>query len=103
MNFNTVLLNMYRHGDDAVGWHSDSEPELGMQPFIASLSLGASRDLILRRKDDNRRKITVSLAHGSLLKMSGELQRYWQHSLPRRRGVLSPRINLTFRYIHNKF
>lgn len=38
--FNSVLLNRYRHGGDAIGWHSDDEAELGIDPLIASLSLG---------------------------------------------------------------
>ena len=43
VTFNSVLLNYYRDGKDSVGWHSDDEPELGVNPVIASLSLGATR------------------------------------------------------------
>ncbi len=28
-SFNSVLCNLYRDGNDAIGWHSDDEPELG--------------------------------------------------------------------------
>src|SRR5215475_9086359 len=41
--FNSVLLNYYRDHQDSIGFHSDAEPELGAQPVIASLSLGAER------------------------------------------------------------
>src|SRR5262245_55369393 len=29
VDFNSVLLNYYRDGNDSMGWHSDDEPELG--------------------------------------------------------------------------
>ena len=41
--FNSVLLNLYRDGRDSVSWHSDDEPELGPEPTIASVNLGATR------------------------------------------------------------
>ena len=48
--FNSVLANLYRDGHDAMGWHSDDEPELGVRPVIASLSLGAERRFRFRRR-----------------------------------------------------
>ncbi len=97
--FNSVLVNFYRDGSDAVSWHADDEPELGSQPLIASVSLGASRDFILRRKHDVASKISVSLENGSLLVMAGTTQQEWEHALPRRKRVKQPRLNLTFRQI----
>ena len=41
--FNTALLNLYRDGNDSMGWHQDNERTLGKNPVIASLSLGAER------------------------------------------------------------
>jgi len=98
--FNCVLMNLYRDGDDSMGWHSDDEPELGPNPVIASLSLGAARDFALRhRQDPARPKLVLRLEPGSLLLMRGATQHHWQHALPRRRRVREPRINLTFRRI----
>lgn len=98
---NSVLVNLYRDGHDSVGWHADDEPEFGQQPVIASLSLGAERDFMLRYRDRksgiSNQKIT--LASGSLLIMSGHTQEFWQHALPKRKKVTAPRINLTFRQI----
>jgi len=96
--FNSVLLNYYRNGRDSNGWHSDDEPELGDNPVIASLSLGAPRDFQLRSKRDKSLKQTLSLEHGSLLVMRGTTQRCWQHQIPKRANAAS-RINLTFRTI----
>jgi alkylated DNA repair dioxygenase AlkB len=96
--FNTVLLNLYRDGNDTVSWHADNEEELGPQPVIGSVSLGAEREFILRH---NTRAdvgdVTVLLPHGSLLLMAGSTQACWKHSLPRRKRVTAERINLTFR------
>ena len=96
--FNSVLVNYYRDGQDSNGWHSDDEPELGENPIIASLSLGAPRDFHLRHKFDKALKHKVSLEHGSLLMMRGPTQSRWQHHIPKRARA-DGRINLTFRTI----
>jgi alkylated DNA repair dioxygenase AlkB len=95
--FNSVLANLYRSGDDCIGWHSDDEPELGREPVIASLSLGAERRFDLRRKDDHSIVKSLVLEHGSLLIMSGRTQQCWQHAIARTRYATDERINLTFR------
>jgi len=94
-----VLLNLYRGGRDSMGWHSDDEPELGAEPVIASLSLGATRDFSLRQKKPGAQKIKMALPSGSLLVMSGRLQHCWQHQLPKTQLPVGERINLTFRLI----
>ncbi len=95
-SFNSVLINYYRNGQDSNGWHADDEPELGKQPVIASLSLGAPRDFHLRHKRNKQLKHTISLEHGSLLLMRGSTQELWQHQVPKRANAQA-RINLTFR------
>ncbi len=97
--FNSVLANRYRDGRDGMGWHSDDEPELGAQPVIASLSLGATRRFLLRRRDDPAQAFEFALGHGDLLVMAGETQRHYQHALPKTARPLGERINLTFRWI----
>ena len=98
LQFNSALANLYRNGADSVGWHSDDEPELGSEPIIASVSLGAQRDFQIRHRVlSNVPTINMNLEHGSLLLMRGTTQQDWKHQLPRRKRVLKPRINLTFR------
>ncbi len=97
--FNSVLLNLYRTGTDSMGWHSDDEKELGNNPIIASLSLGASRTFVLKHKHQKNLQIKLNLPHGSLLLMQGSNQHHWLHSLPKMKTVVEPRINLTFRKI----
>lgn len=96
--YNAVLLNLYRNEQDSVAWHSDDEAELGPQPAIASLSLGATRTFKLRHK-----KLGIShsimLDDGCLLRMAGLTQRCWKHAVLKERNSKGPRINLTFRHI----
>ena len=97
--FNSVLLNAYRDGNDAMGWHSDDEPELGEDPTIASLSLGETRRFRLRHRERCAPSRGFDLEHGSLLVMDGPTQRNWQHAVPRTRRTVGPRLNLTWRRI----
>jgi alkylated DNA repair dioxygenase AlkB len=95
-----MLGNLYRTGADSMGWHSDDEPKLGPAPVLASLSFGATRRFVVRRKDDKSRKIDVPLPGNSLLIMRGATQANWQHAIPKTRKPVGPRINLTFRKMH---
>ncbi|WP_204102867.1 MULTISPECIES: alpha-ketoglutarate-dependent dioxygenase AlkB [Spirulina sp. CCY15215] len=99
VNFNSVLLNLYRTGKDSVSWHSDDEPELGTNPIIASVSFGATRRFSLKHKISKDRKVHIDLESGSLLLMKGETQHCWQHQIPKTSKSVKPRINLTFRVI----
>jgi len=99
-DFNSVLLNYYRDGQDSVAWHADDEPELGANPVIASLSLGAERKFQLRHKrDKGRDRYHMLLRNGSVLIMGKTLQNNWLHQLPKETTLRSPRINLTFRQV----
>ncbi|WP_372638005.1 alpha-ketoglutarate-dependent dioxygenase AlkB [Alcanivorax jadensis] len=97
--FNSVLANRYRNGEDCMGYHSDDEPELGPEPWIASYSLGAERDFVFRPRGGGRQCLCLALPDNSLLLMSPEVQRGFQHALPRRQRVQAERLNLTFRRI----
>ena len=99
VEFNSVLLNWYRDGQDHLNWHADDEKELGINPIIASANFGETRDFVVRRNDDPLKKIVLPLKHGTLLLMRGELQHFWQHSVPKRTKVNGSRFNLTFRRI----
>ncbi len=98
--FNSVLVNNYRDGNDSVAWHADDERELGPDPHIASLSLGATRRFELKHRTRKLSRLNLSLESGSLLLMGSGLQRHWVHQLPKDTGITLPRINLTFRFIH---
>ena len=99
VTFNSVLLNLYRAGNDSMGWHSDDEPELGRNPVIGSLSLGGTRQFRLRHKHQKALKAKLALTSGSFLLMQGTTQHYWQHQVPKTKRAVPPRLNLTFRVI----
>ncbi|KPP72356.1 alpha-ketoglutarate-dependent dioxygenase alkB3-like, partial [Scleropages formosus] len=107
-SFNSLLCNLYRDGKDSIAWHSDSEPSLGPQPTIASLSLGDTRCFSLRKQptlEDGGdytyvERLKIPLAHGTLLLMEGATQEDWQHQVAKEYHDRGPRINLTFRTIY---
>lgn len=97
--FTTCLANLYRSGNDSNGWHSDNEKELGHNPVIASLSLGATRSFQLKHKTDSSQRFNIELPSGSLLIMKGTTQEFWKHQIPKTKKHVGERINLTFRTI----
>ncbi|MCH4823488.1 alpha-ketoglutarate-dependent dioxygenase AlkB [Gramella lutea] len=99
INFNVCLANLYRDGSDSMGWHADDEKELGKNPTIASVSLGAERMFHFKHKFIKTARYKIKLKHGSLLIMKGTTQEFWKHQLPKTKRQVGPRINLTFRKI----
>lgn len=103
--FNFVLVNRYENGMDYMGEHRDDEKELVLDMPIASVSFGQSRDFIFKHKDNRGKnksrqdlgKIDLLLENGSLLVMNPPTNSFWYHSLPIRKSIKLPRINLTFR------
>ncbi|KAG8334534.1 Alpha-ketoglutarate-dependent dioxygenase alkB 2 [Homalodisca vitripennis] len=104
-NFNFVLVNRYKDGNDHMGYHRDDEADLESLAPIASISLGQTRDFVFQHADARRSgpgkrdvpPVKLSLNHGSLLMMNPPTNRFWYHSLPRRKNCPGVRINLTFR------
>ncbi|KAE8441542.1 hypothetical protein EG329_004850 [Mollisiaceae sp. DMI_Dod_QoI] len=108
--FNFCLVNYYASGSDSISYHSDDERFLGTLPAIASFSLGARRDFLMKHKivapNDNTpppletKPIKLALASGDMLLMRGSTQANWLHSIPKRTGKNADdggRINITFR------
>ena len=104
VNFNSCLLNYYPSGDDGMGYHADDERELGAQPIIASLSLGATRKFVFKHKTIRQKnklvKVELYLESGQLIVMHGDTQRFWKHSITRTKTAATGRISLTFRKIY---
>lgn len=98
--FNRALANYYRDGNDSMDWHADDEIELGPDPVIASLSLGAERTFQLRH-NETKEKVSINLPHGSLLVMGPKIQTFWKHRIAKVRGMHEPRVNFTFRFMDN--
>jgi len=97
--FTSALLNLYRDGNDSMGWHRDNEKELGDQPVIGSVSFGATRNFQFRNYKTKKDVKSLELSHGSFLLMRGDTNHYWEHRVPKTKQVLNKRINITFRVI----
>lgn len=97
IDFNSALVNFYPDGNHTIGLHSDNEKSLGYNPHIASISLGTTRNFILRNKE-TKKEHSILLENGSLLYMGDNSQTKYLHSLPKSKSKL-PRFNITFRKI----
>lgn len=95
-HYNACLLNLYHHGDEGMGWHSDDEKSIVPQSAIASLSFGAARKFVFKHKE-SKESVSLLLENASLLLMKGCTQEKWVHALPKTKKVKDLRINLTFR------
>ncbi|MCC5636366.1 alpha-ketoglutarate-dependent dioxygenase AlkB [Nostoc sp. CHAB 5844] len=95
--FDIVIGNRYRNGQDSIGWHSDDESSMGYRPAIASISLGACRKFSVKSKIKGSKATHFWLEHGSLLLMLPGCQEGYIHQLPKDDKCLCEQINLTFR------
>jgi len=98
--FNICLTNYYIDGKKSIGWHSDNE-EKGNTDCIASISLGAEREFMFRKKNSKDIYKKILLHNGSLIIMAEGCQENYQHSLPINKLCKDPRLNLTFRFFNN--
>ena len=96
-DYNSVLLNRYSNAQDSVSWHSDDEPEMDSSHPIASLSLGAAREFLVRPIAQKKAVQSYLLTSGSLLVMPAGFQQRYQHCVPKSQTPCGPRVNLTFR------
>jgi alkylated DNA repair dioxygenase AlkB len=97
--FNTVLMNLYRSGNDSVSWHSDDDYPHGGHPGVASLSLGETRRFRIAHKRHAAERYAIDLTAGGLLLMEGTSQVDYRHALPKSAKALGARVNLTFRHM----
>jgi alkylated DNA repair dioxygenase AlkB len=102
-SFNSVFLNLYRDHNDSMGFHSDDERELGLEPAIASVTFGATRIFQMKhKKDPDTPTVKIPLSAGSVLLMKGATQRFWKHGIMKQTQPCGPRVNLTFRTIFDR-
>jgi alkylated DNA repair dioxygenase AlkB len=95
--FNSVGLNLYRDGRDSVAPHNDHLNELQKGSPIALVSLGSTRRMTIRAKEQPRRLIHVDLEPGSLLVMDYATQIHYTHAVPKTDDIVGERISLAFR------
>ena len=99
---NFVLVNLYKNGDDYIGYHSDDEKDLDGKYPIISLSFGATRSFLVKHKVSGKVS-EYELSDNSCILMEPPCQKLYKHSVPKRKKIKKPRINLTFRVVMNSF
>jgi alkylated DNA repair dioxygenase AlkB len=97
VTFTSCSVQYYRGGSDSVAWHSDHTEDLIDLPVIAVLSLGATREMLVRSKARPRRTFSCDLEPGSLFVMSGRAQEFWEHHIPKARRAVAARISVALR------
>ena len=95
--FNGVSVQYYRDGNDSVAWHSDHTEDLIECAYVALGSLGAVREMQIRKKTRPRRSFSIDLEPGSLMVMGGRAQEYWEHHIPKVLRPITPRISIALR------
>jgi alkylated DNA repair dioxygenase AlkB len=81
-----------------MGFHSDQTDILSKNTGIAIISLGETRTLKFRKIDNRSETFEYQLTSGSLVYMSQDFQKIWQHSIPKT-NTQNGRMSLTFRKI----
>lgn len=94
--FSSALINYYRNGNDYISFHKDKAQYVVYETTIASLSLGATREFILKHETTGQ-KTTVLLHHRALLLMRGKTNSLYFHAIKKDPKILEPRFNITFR------
>ena len=95
-NYTQMLINWYVDGSHYIGPHSDDTRQLEPNSDIYSFSFGQTRDFVIQSKDKTFRKV-LPVTNNMLLVMGGEMQKYYKHSVPKRKNANGSRINITFR------
>ena len=82
-----------------MAWHNDRIAVFGTAPTIALVSFGATRRMQLRTKTPAPRKraLSLDLEPGSLLVMQGPSQLNWEHTIPKEKRPIGPRISVALR------
>ena len=97
-NFNTILLNKYKDGNDCIGFHRDRETGWAPGSGFATLSFGAERDFQVKHEASGN---TTTYLHkdGEVIYLPYPMNQENFHSVPKRKKIEGCRISLTFREI----
>ena len=95
-DFNGILVNYYKDGNDYISSHSDDEKDIDLTGVVA-ISVGAVRKFRIRSKND--RKIVTDIPTDSygIIQMSGNFQKEFLHEIPIEKKVKEGRYSFTFR------
>jgi alkylated DNA repair dioxygenase AlkB len=98
VDFDSVWVNLYRDGSDSVAWHGDRNAKILTNPMVVTVSLGARRRFLLREKGTTRTVHQLEPGLGDLVVMGGACQHEWEHTVPKTRRPVGPRMSVTIRH-----
>jgi alkylated DNA repair dioxygenase AlkB len=98
VGFDSVWVNLYRDGQDSVAWHGDRNRLVMDSPMVATVSLGARRRFLLRRRGTSRIEHELLPGAGDLVVMGGACQQEWEHTVPKTARPVGARMAVTIRH-----
>lgn len=96
--FDSCFVNLYRDGNDAVAWHGDTVRKTMRNPLVVTVSLGASRRFLVRRRGGGPVLKEYAPGHGDLMVMGGAMQHDYEHTVPRQSNASGARMSVTMRH-----
>ncbi|MCW2707359.1 MAG: putative alkylated repair protein [Frankiales bacterium] len=98
VEFDSCLVNLYRDGNDAVAWHGDTVRKTLRNPLVVTVSLGASRRFLVRRRGGGPVLKEYAPGQGDLTVMGGAMQHDYEHTVPRQKNASGARMSVTMRH-----
>jgi alkylated DNA repair dioxygenase AlkB len=97
VDFDSVLVNLYRDGRDGVAWHGDTVRKRLPSAVVVTVGLGERRRFLLRPGGHGPATVALETGQGDLVVMGGRTQHEWQHTVPKaaRAGA---RMSVTLRH-----
>ena len=95
-DFNGILINKYKDGNDYISDHSDNEKEISDKGVI-SISYGAVRKFRIRDKHSKKIIMDIPTESYQIMQMHGNFQNEFLHGIPIEKKVKESRISFTFR------
>jgi alkylated DNA repair dioxygenase AlkB len=98
VDLDSVLVNLYRDGNDAVAWHGDTVRKTLPLTVVMTVSLGHRRRFRVRPRGGGPTVLELHPGEGDLVVMGGRMQHDWEHTVPRERVVGGARMSITMRH-----
>tara|TARA_B110000495_G_C22863996_1_gene503803 strand:- start:4 stop:582 length:579 start_codon:yes stop_codon:yes gene_type:complete len=95
-DFNGILINLYKSGNDYISSHSDDEKEIS-STGVLSISVGAVRKFRIRDKITRKIVKDIPTKSYSVINMTGDFQKEFLHEIPIEKKIKDVRISFTFR------
>lgn len=97
VDFDSVLVNLYRDGRDGVAWHGDTVRKRLDRAIVVTIGLGERRRFLLRPGSSGPAAMALETGQGDLIVMGGRCQHEWQHTVPKTASA-GARMSVTMRH-----